>query len=140
MADAWPAHLEGACYTRDDGWFRPLRQPDGKIHREPIPAAEIRAAGLDEHPAMQDGQGMLFLQSQPPQNLIPRREAAVRFPTYHSAEEAQESGEAFRARLSAAIDDYRERSANGDTSNPPFRTPADDPGPDPGWFTPEEQP
>ena len=69
----WPAHLEGAYYTREDGWFHAIRQPSGKIRRDPIPATVIANAGLDEHPAMEPWQTTLVLRSQPFQNLIPRR-------------------------------------------------------------------
>lgn len=63
------------------------------------------------------------------------------FPTYRSVEEAQAAHDASHARIWAAINEYRERCANGDTSNPPFVQPMTDNtvGEDPGWFTPEEE-
>lgn len=61
------------------------------------------------------------------------------FPTCRSVEEAQQGHDAVRAKIWAEITDYRERCARGDTSNPPFRTPGEDPTEDPSWFTPEEQ-
>lgn len=70
----WPAPLEGACYTREAGWTRRVPGPDGSVRVEPVPLGELQAAGLDEHPEMQDGLRMLVLQSQPFQNLIPRRQ------------------------------------------------------------------
>lgn len=70
---SWPAHLEGACYTREDGWFHAVREPSGKIRRAPIPAHVIAEACLDEHPELRDGITTLVLRSQPLQNLIPRR-------------------------------------------------------------------
>lgn len=69
----WPAHLEGACYTRENGWSWPIRQPGGEVIQQRIPDEQIRAAGLDEHPELPDGVTTLFLRSQPLQNLIPRR-------------------------------------------------------------------
>lgn len=76
MADGlrWPAALEGACYTREDGWFRPFRQSDGRILRTPVPADEIADAGLPEHPELDEWTKMLILNSQPLQNLISRRQ------------------------------------------------------------------
>lgn len=76
MTDAvrWPPHLEGACYTAADGWTRRIPGPDGSVRVEPVPLGELQAAGLDEHPEMQDGLRMLVLRSQPFQNLIPRRQ------------------------------------------------------------------
>lgn len=70
----WPAHLEGACYMRDTGWTRLVRQPDGTPGREPVPVNELAAAGLDEHPEMPNGITTLVLRSQRFQNLIPRRQ------------------------------------------------------------------
>lgn len=72
---AWPPHLEGACYTREDGWTRRVPGPDGSVRVEAIPLDEIHEAGLPEHPDMQDWQRMLVLCSQPFQNLIPRRQS-----------------------------------------------------------------
>ena len=69
----WPPHLDGACYTPGDGWFRPVRQSGGKVRREAIPAEEIRDAGLPEQPELADGQRMLVLRSQSLRNLLPRR-------------------------------------------------------------------
>lgn len=70
---AWPPHLEGACYTREDGWTRLVPGPDGKVQAEAVPLRELHEAGLDEHPEMQDWQRMLVLRTHPLQNLIPRR-------------------------------------------------------------------
>lgn len=69
----WPPHMAGAWYTREDGWHRPVRQPDGKIRRVPIPLEEIRDAGLPERPELADWQQSLVLHPQPLRNLIPRR-------------------------------------------------------------------
>lgn len=66
--------LEGACYTREDGWTRRVPGPDGNVRIEGIPLSELREAGLDEHPELADWQRMLVLRSQPLQNLIPRRQ------------------------------------------------------------------
>lgn len=73
---AWPPHLEGVCYDREHGWYRPVRQPDGRIHREPIPAEEVRDAGLPQHPELGIGTTTLILQSAPLRNLLPRSQAA----------------------------------------------------------------
>jgi hypothetical protein len=68
----WPPHLEGACYTVEHGWHRPVRQPSGRIHHEPIPLDITRAAGLDDHPQLGEGITILVLRSEPFRNLIPR--------------------------------------------------------------------
>lgn len=70
----WPAALEGACYTREDGWFRNWAERGGKTWREPIPDEAISAAGIPVHPDLPDGITTLILRSQPFQNLIPRRQ------------------------------------------------------------------
>lgn len=77
MQAAWPPELESACYEEAYGWSRPLRQPNGKIHREPIPSDVIRAAGLDERPDLPDDTLLLVLRSEVPQNLLPRHGEAV---------------------------------------------------------------
>lgn len=69
-----PPNVAGACYTREDGWFRPQRQSDGSVRRDPISPDEIAGAGLPEHPELDESTRMLVLHPQPLQNLIPRKQ------------------------------------------------------------------
>lgn len=73
--NSWPPHMAGVCYTREIGWFRPRRRPDGSVLREPISPDEIADAGLPEHPKLDEWTRTLVLHPQPLQNLIPRRQA-----------------------------------------------------------------
>lgn len=70
----WPVELEGACYEEAHGWYWPDRQTNGRIRRQPIPAATILDAGLPERPELGDGTTMLVLRSEPFRNLIQRRQ------------------------------------------------------------------